>query len=97
MNNDDKLSSLIDIISRLEISARECENELLRARELIGILQQEERDTYVIAKLAEVVNTIAPHTDTRVRDRTLDLIRGVNIQIGDWVVIINRRPGQPNK
>jgi len=89
MNNDDKLSSLIDIISRLEISARECDNELLRARELIGILQQEQRETYMIAESAEVVNTTAPHTDTRVRDRTLNLIRGVDIQIGDWMIILN--------
>lgn len=51
----------------------------------------------MIAEASALVNTAPPQTGTRVRDRTLDLIRGVDIQIGDWVTIINPRPGQLNE
>ena len=94
MNEDDNLNRLIDIISRLEISARRRDNDLNNAWELIERLQYERRQP---PRAAVLVTRTQTKRDTRIEDRSIDLVSGVDIQIGDTVAILNPRLEQSHK
>ena len=77
------------------------DNDLNNARELIERLQYERlrapRAAVVVTPTPTRTNQAQTETDTRIRDRSLDLVSGVDIQIGDTVAILNPRSGQPHK
>ena len=51
----------------------------------------------VFAEGTTIATEIQSRGNRTERDRSLDIIRGVNIQEGDWVKILNPRPGQPKE
>ena len=80
MSKEDNLNRLINIFSWLEISARDWDNELNTTRELIGRLHYARHRA---PRAVVVVEPTPTETYTRVGDRSLDLIDGVDIHICD--------------
>ena len=101
MGGKDKLEKLIEIIEKLEIKARKRDNQLHCARELIETIQNKQevrqQETYMFTKATAVIETVPQQIDKRTRDRSLDIINGINPKLGDQVKIISPRAGHPNE
>ena len=83
MSGEKDLDKLIKISTRLEISARGRDNKLLHTKEIIERLQEEQRTReqgeYVFVEASAVAQII----EKRVRNRSLDIIKGIDLQLGD--------------
>jgi len=101
MSKEENINRLIGIIERLEINARERDNELRHAKELIETLrsaqQIKQENTHLFGEAAAVAKEVKRRTNEATRDRSRDLIAGINLQLGDWVKILKSRAGQPKE
>ena len=83
------------------MNARERDNELRHAKELIKTLQSgqqiRQENTHVFAEAAAFTKVAKRRKNETARDRSRDLIAGINLQLGDWVKILNPRAGQPKE
>ena len=77
----------------MEINARERDNELRHAKEIIKTLrsgqQTRQKNTHMFAEAAAVAKVAKRRKNETTRDRSRDLVAGTNLQLGDWVEILN--------
>ena len=93
-HRDNDLNNARELIGRLQY-------ERLRAPRAAVVVNPpaatNQARTETDTRVSEVDNQARTETNTRVRDRSLDLVSGIDIQIGDFVAVVNPRPGQPRK
>ena len=98
MSEDENINKLIDIIAKLELNAKERDNELAHAKRIIATIRDEQGKRNDDRSVSIETKHAAKAADTRnTRDNTQNLIHGVDIRIGDWVTVLNPRPGQPTE
>ena len=85
----------------MEINARKCDNELRHAKELTKTLRSGQKtrqeNTGVFAEVVTVAKVAKRRKNEKTRDKSRDLVARTNLNLGDWVEMLNPRVGQPKE